>query len=173
MRQVVEEKAGDHFVAITDPGSLLELLAKELRFRHILPGVPEIGGRYSVLSNFGLVPAALIGVNIEHFLFRAERMRHSCEASVPPQDNPGVILGTVLGLCAKAGKDKLTIVTSPALWDLGAWLEQLVAESTGKEGKGIIPVDGDSLGHLRCIAKTGSLPTSDMNKALMPPRKPR
>jgi transaldolase/glucose-6-phosphate isomerase len=73
-------------------------------------------------------------------------MRHSCGASVPSQDNPGVILGTVLGLCAKAGKDKLTIVTSPALWDLGAWLEQLVAESTGKEGKGIIPVDGESLG---------------------------
>ena len=146
MRQVVGEKAGDHFVAITDPGSLLEHVAKELRFRHILPGVPDIGGRYSALSNFGLVPAALMGVNIEHFLYRAERMRHSCGASVPPQDNPGVVLGTVLALCAKAGKDKLTIVTSPALWDLGAWLEQLVAESTGKEGKGIIPVDGESLG---------------------------
>ncbi|HBP88816.1 MAG TPA: transaldolase [Nitrospiraceae bacterium] len=146
MRKVVGEKAGDHFVAITDPGSLLEQVAKELRFRHILAGVPEIGGRYSALSNFGMVPAALMGVNIEHFLYRAERMRHSCGASVPPQDNPGVILGTVLGLCAKAGKDKLTIVTSPALWDLGAWLEQLVAESTGKEGKGIIPVDGESLG---------------------------
>ncbi|MCA9422068.1 MAG: hypothetical protein KC592_13685, partial [Nitrospira sp.] len=126
--------------------SLLEQVAKELRFRHILPGVPEIGGRYSALSNFGMVPAALMGVNIEHFLYRAERMRHSCGASVPPQDNPGVILGTVLGICAKAGKDKLTFVTSPALWDLGAWLEQLVAESTGKEGKGIIPIDGESLG---------------------------
>lgn len=146
MRQVVGEKAGNHFVAITDPGSLLEQVAKELRFRHILPGVPEIGGRYSALSNFGMVPAALMGVNIEHFLYRAERMRHSCGASVPPQDNPGVILGTVLGMCAKAGKDKLTFVTSPALWDLGAWLEQLVAESTGKEGKGIIPIDGESLG---------------------------
>lgn len=95
MRQVVGEKAGDHFVAITDPDSLLEQVAKELRFRHILPRVPEISGRFSALSKFGMVPAALMGVNIEHFLFRAERMRHSCGASVPPQDNPGVILGTV------------------------------------------------------------------------------
>jgi len=146
MHQVVGDKAGDHFVAITDPGSLLEQVAKDLHFRHILPGVPEIGGRYSALSNFGIVPAALMGVNIEHLLYRAERMRHSCGASVPPQDNPGVILGTVLGVFAKAGRDKLTFVLSPALWDLGAWIEQLVAESTGKEGKGIIPVDGESLG---------------------------
>ena len=146
MQHIVGDKAGDHFVAITDPGSLLEQLAKDLQFRHILSGVPEIGGRYSALSNFGMVPAALMGVNIEHLLYRAERMRHSCGASVPPSDNPGVILGTVLGLLAKAGKDKLTFVISPALWDLGAWIEQLVAESTGKEGKGIIPIDGESLG---------------------------
>jgi len=146
MRQVVGEKAGKNFVAITDPGSLLEGVAKELQFRHILQGVPEIGGRYSALSNFGIVPAALMGLNIERFLHQAERMRHSCEASVPAQDNPGVVLGTVLGMLAKSGRDKLTFVTSPALWDLGAWLEQLVAESTGKEGKGIIPVEGESLG---------------------------
>jgi glucose-6-phosphate isomerase len=93
MQHVVGDKAGDHFVAITDPGSLLEQVAKDLHFRQILPGVPEIGGRYSALSNFGMVPAALMGVNIEHLLNRAERMRHSCEASVPPQDNSGVILG--------------------------------------------------------------------------------
>lgn len=146
MRQVVGEKAGDHFVAITDPGSLLEGVATKLKFRHILPGVPEIGGRYSALSNFGIVPAALMGLNIEQFLHQAERMRHSCEASVPATDNPGAVLGVVLGALAKAGRDKLTVVTSPALWDLGAWLEQLVAESTGKEGKGIIPVEGESLG---------------------------
>ncbi len=146
MRQVVGEKAGDHFVAITDPGSLLEGVATTLKFRHILSGVPEIGGRYSALSNFGIVPAALMGVDIEQFLHQAERMRYSCEAAVPAQDNPGVILGTVLGTLAKAGRDKLTFVTSPALWDLGAWLEQLVAESTGKEGKGIIPVEGESIG---------------------------
>ncbi len=146
MQQAVGEKAGQHFVAITDPGSLLEGVAKQLHFRHILPGVPEIGGRYSALSNFGIVPAALMGLNIEQFLHQAERMRHSCEAAVPPQENPGVVLGTALGCLAKAGRDKLTFVTSPALWDLGAWLEQLVAESTGKEGKGIIPVEGETVG---------------------------
>ncbi len=145
MKQLVGEKAGSHFIAITDPGSLLEGVAKQLTFRHILPGVPEIGGRYSALSNFGIVPAALMGINIGEFLQQAERMRHSCEASVPAQDNPGVILGTALGTMAKAGRDKLTFVTSPAIWDLGAWLEQLVAESTGKEGTGIVPIDDESL----------------------------
>ncbi|TFG64335.1 MAG: bifunctional transaldolase/phosoglucose isomerase, partial [Nitrospirales bacterium] len=145
MRQVVGDKAGQHFVAITDPGSLLEGVATTLKFRHILPGVPEIGGRYSALSNFGIVPAVLMGLNIEQFLHQTERMRHSCEASVSAQENPGVRLGAVLGTLAKAGRDKLTFVTSPALWDLGAWLEQLVAESTGKEGKGIIPVEGESV----------------------------
>ncbi|MGB0908945.1 MAG: bifunctional transaldolase/phosoglucose isomerase [Nitrospirales bacterium] len=145
MQQVVGDKAGQHFVAITDPGSLLEGVAKKLSFRHILPGVPEIGGRYSALSNFGMVPAALMGVNIEKFLHQAERMRHSCEASVPAQENPGVKLGAALGTLAKAGRDKLTFVTSPSIWDLGAWIEQLVAESTGKEGTGIVPVDGESL----------------------------
>ena len=146
MRQVVGEKAGQHFVAITDPGSLLEGVAKELEFRHILPGVPEIGGRYSALSNFGIVPAAFMGLNIERFLYQAERMRHSCGASVPAKENPGAYLGTALGTLAKAGREKLTFITSPALWDLGAWLEQLVAESTGKEGQGIVPVEGESVG---------------------------
>ena len=146
MRQVKGDKAGDNFIAITDPGSLLEQVARELKFRHILPGVPDIGGRYSALSNFGIVPAALMGVNVEHLLYRAERMRHSCDSCVPPQDNPGAVLGTTLGLLAKAGRDKLTFVPSPAIWDLGAWIEQLVAESTGKEGKGIIPVDNEPLG---------------------------
>ncbi|WP_447968984.1 bifunctional transaldolase/phosoglucose isomerase [Nitrospira sp. M1] len=145
MQQAVGDKAGQHFIAITDPGSLLEGVAKKLKFRHILLGVPEIGGRYSALSNFGIVPAALMGVNIEKFLHQSERMRHSCESSVPAQENPGVRLGAVLGTLAKAGRDKLTFVTSPAIWDLGAWLEQLVAESTGKEGTGIVPVDGESL----------------------------
>ena len=146
MRQIKGDQAGDNFVAITDPGSQLERTARELGFRHILPGVPEIGGRYSALSNFGITPAALMGVNIEHLLYRAERMRHSCDSCLPPQDNPGFVLGTTLGLLAKAGRDKLTFVTSPAIWALGAWLEQLVAESTGKENTGIIPVDNEPLG---------------------------
>lgn len=146
MREKVGDKAGAHFIAITDPGSLLETLAKELKFRHILPGDPQIGGRYSALSNFGMAPAALMGVDVEKFLNRAEAMRQSCEASVPPKHNPGIILGTTLGLLAKAGRDKVTFVASPAFWDVGAWMEQLIAESTGKENKGIVPVDDEPLG---------------------------
>lgn len=146
MRKTVGDKAGDHFIAITDPGSLLENLAKEFKFRHILPGDPQIGGRYSALSNFGMVPAALMGVDVETFLKRAELMRQSCEAAVPPKYNPGIVLGTTLGLLAKAGKDKVTFVASPVFWDVGAWMEQLIAESTGKENKGIVPVDDEPLG---------------------------
>ena len=146
MRQAVGEKAGEHFIAITDPGSLLEGLARELKFRHIFPGDPHIGGRYSALSNFGMVPAALMGVDVGTFLARAEAMRQSCEASVPPKANPGVVLGTALGILANAGKDKVTFVASPTFWDVGAWIEQLIAESTGKENKGIIPVDDEPLG---------------------------
>ena len=148
MRQVKGDKAGENFIAITDPGSLLEGVAKELKFRHIFPGVPEIGGRYSALSNFGMVPAASMGVNVEHLLYRTERMRHSCDAIVPAADNPGVELGAVLGTLAKAGRDKVTFVTSPALSDLGAWLEQLIAESTGKEDKGIVPVEDEPAGEI-------------------------
>jgi len=146
MRQIQGDKAGEHFIAITDPGSLLENLARESRFRDILPGVPDIGGRYSALSNFGIVPAAIMGVNVEHLLYRAERMRHSCDSVVPPEDNPGVVLGVTLGELAKQGRDKVTFVISPAISDLGAWFEQLIAESTGKEGKGIVPIDDEPLG---------------------------
>ncbi|TLY32787.1 MAG: bifunctional transaldolase/phosoglucose isomerase [Nitrospirae bacterium] len=146
MRQIKGDRAGENFIAITDPGSLLEKLAQEIKFRDILPGVPDIGGRYSALSNFGIVPAAIMGVNVEHLLYRAERIRHSCDSCVPPEDNPGVVLGVVMGELAKQGRDKITFVTSPAIWDLGAWMEQLIAESTGKEGKGIVPVDDEPLG---------------------------
>ncbi len=146
MRQVKGDKAGENFIAITDPGSMLESLAKESKFRDILPGVPDIGGRYSALSNFGIVPAAIMGVNVEHLLYRAERMRHSCDSCVPPEDNPGVMLGVAMGELAKQGRDKITFITSPAISDLGAWMEQLIAESTGKEGKGIVPIDDEPLG---------------------------
>ena len=148
MRQIKGERAGENFIAITDPGSFLEQVAKELKFRHIFPGALEIGGRYSALSNFGLVPAALMGVNIEHFIQRAERMRHSCDSTVPVAENPGIELGVVLGTLAKANRDKVTLITSPALSDLGAWLEQLIAESTGKEDKGIVPIHDEPFGEI-------------------------
>ena len=146
MQRIKGDRAGENFIAITDPGSLLERLARELRFREVFPGTPDIGGRYSALSNFGMVPAAAMGVDVEVLLRQAERMRQSCDSTVPVPDNPGVTLGVVLSTLAKAGHDKVTFITSPAVSDLGAWLEQLIAESTGKEGKGLIPVDDEPLG---------------------------
>ena len=146
MRRVKGDRAGENFIAITDPGSLLEQVAKELKFRKTFSGVPEIGGRYSALSNFGIVPAALMGVNVGSLLSRAERMRCSCDASVPATDNPGVVLGATLGALAKAGRNKVTFIITPVVSALGGWFEQLIAESTGKEGRGIIPVDDEPLG---------------------------
>jgi transaldolase/glucose-6-phosphate isomerase len=140
------EKAGSHFIAITDPGSKLQQVAEADRFRHIFHGVPSIGGRYSALSNFGLVPASLIGINPAKFLDRTKEMVEACASCVPVEENPGVVLGLILGAAAKEGRDKITIIASPRISDLGAWLEQLLAESTGKQGKGIIPVDREELG---------------------------
>src|SRR5579872_5876202 len=139
------EKAGSRFIAVTDPGSRLEKEAQTEKFRHIFNGDPSIGGRYSALSNFGIVPAAAMGLDIAKLLDRAEEMVEACAASVPVEKNPGVMLGIIMGTAAKAGRDKITLVTSPAISDLGAWLEQLIAESTGKLGKGIIPVDREKL----------------------------
>ncbi|MDB5411474.1 MAG: transaldolase phosphoglucose isomerase [Rhodospirillales bacterium] len=139
-------KAGPHFVAITDPGSKMQQVAEADRFRKIFFGKPSIGGRYSVLSRFGLVPAAAMGLDIGRFLDATATMVRSCGADVPPAENPGVQLGAIMGGAALAGRDKVTIVASPGLHDLGAWLEQLIAESTGKQGKGIIPVDLEPLG---------------------------
>lgn len=145
-RAVGAEQVGSRFLAITDPGTPLHKLAKTERFRHIVHGVPSIGGRYSALSNFGMVPAAMMGIDVPRFLDSAELMVQSCASCVPPEVNPGVMLGIVLGTLACQGRDKVTIVTSPAIGALGAWLEQLLAESTGKDGKGLIPVDGEQLG---------------------------
>lgn len=136
----------DRFIAITDPGSKLESIAKNDNFRAIFHGVPSIGGRYSALSNFGMVPAGLMGIDVQAFLHRAETMAQACSPVVSSKDNPGVLLGVILGICAKQGKDKVTLVTSPGIYDLGAWLEQLLAESTGKIGKGLIPIDQEALG---------------------------
>ena len=140
------DAAGERFVAITDPGSELEHIARRAGFRHVVHGVPSIGGRYSALSPFGTVPAAVMGLDVERFLRRAQVMRERCSPEVPVHENPGAVLGLTLGTAAAKGHDKITIVTSPGIWDLGAWLEQLVAESTGKLGKGLIPVDGEPIG---------------------------
>ena len=146
-KQVVgADKAGSHFIAITDPGSKMEEVAKSDKFRHIFHGLPSIGGRYSALSDFGIVPAAVMGIDVSKFLDRAEEMVEACASSVPVEQNPGAILGTILGSAQTLGRDKVTIITSPGISDLGAWLEQLLAESTGKQGKGIIPVDREQLG---------------------------
>jgi transaldolase/glucose-6-phosphate isomerase len=140
------EKAGNHFIAITDPGSKLQAQAESEGFRNVFYGVPSIGGRYSALSDFGMVPAAIMGVDVARILDNAEVMATSCSSCVPIEKNPGVTLGLVLGALARQGRDKVTLVTSPGVRDFGAWLEQLLAESTGKQGKGLIPVDREELG---------------------------
>ena len=139
------DKAGSRFIAITDPGSKMQLVGEADRFRHIFFGLPSIGGRYSALSNFGLVPAAVMGLDTKKILELTEEMVEACTSCVPVEENPGVVLGLILGNAARAGRDKVTIITSPGIFDLGAWLEQLLAESTGKQGKGIIPVDREAL----------------------------
>ena len=144
-KAVGADKAGSHFVAVTDPGSHMQSVAEKDGFRHIFYGDPAIGGRYSVLSNFGLVPAAAMGLDLEVFLDVTARMVRACAAGTPPLQNPGVQLGTVMGVAATHGRDKVTIVASPGIHDVGAWLEQLIAESTGKQGRGIVPVDGETL----------------------------
>jgi transaldolase/glucose-6-phosphate isomerase len=145
-RAVGFDNAGSRFIAITDPGSALQKVAERDRFRRIAYGIPSIGGRYSVLSNFGLIPAAVMGLDVEKLLSSAATMVRSCGPDVPAADNPGVVLGAVLGVAGQSGRDKITIIASPDIVDFGAWLEQLLAESTGKQGKGLIPVDAEPLG---------------------------
>ncbi|TEU14783.1 MAG: bifunctional transaldolase/phosoglucose isomerase, partial [Anaerolineales bacterium] len=142
------DRAGEHFIAITDPGSHLVDLAERYGFRDTFLNDPNIGGRYAALSYFGLVPAALIGVDLQTLLNRATTMMCNCEGCNRPVngDNNGARLGAILGELAKAGRDKVTLITSPPLASFGNWVEQLIAESTGKEGKGILPVVGEPLG---------------------------
>ena len=136
---------GERFLAVTDPGSELEQFAVEQRFWKVFHGRPNIGGRYSALSYFGLVPAAAMGIDVARLIAHAEKMRARCTAAVPVGQNPGAMLGLALGAATQTGRDKMTFVASPGLRSLGTWVEQLVAESTGKGGRGIIPVDGESL----------------------------
>jgi transaldolase/glucose-6-phosphate isomerase len=146
-------EAGKRFIATTDPGSHMQKVAETDGFRNIFYGVPSIGGRYSALSNFGMVPAAIQGVGIAKFLEHAEEMVTGCGASVPADKNPGAILGAILGAGQKLGRDKVTLFTSQGISDLGAWLEQLIAESSGKEGKGMIPVDREAIGTAEVYGK--------------------
>jgi len=138
-------EAGRRFVAITDPGSKLEQAARADGYRAIWPGIPEVGGRFSALSHFGMLPAALAGLDVARLLAGGRAMAQACGPDVPSAGNPGLVLGLVLGVAARHGVDKLTLVASPGLAALGAWLEQLVAESTGKDGKVILPIDGEAL----------------------------
>jgi len=143
-RAVGETQAGSRFLAITDPGSKMEQVARTDDFMGISYGDPQIGGRYSALSNFGVVAATVAGLHVDKLLDEAAKAVTSAKQQLP--NNPGVQLGLLLGTAHNAGRDKLTFFTSPEIYDLGAWLEQLIAESTGKQGKGITPVDREAIG---------------------------
>lgn len=146
LRAVKGEAAGENFIAITDAGSLLAQQASERKFRECFLNPADIGGRFSALSFFGLVPAALVGIDVAVFLARAQQMARACAPNVPAESNPGVVLGAVLFHLYTQGRDKLTFVLDPAIASFGYWVEQLVAESLGKIGKGIVPVEGEALG---------------------------
>ncbi len=139
-------RAGENFIAITDPGTKMEMVAQAHGFRKIFLNPPEIGGRYSALSFFGLVPAALMGIDVAKLLDRARQMMLACGPHIAPAQNPGLILGATMGALAQAGRDKLTFIMDKKLATFGYWTEQLIAESTGKEGVGIVPVEGEPLG---------------------------
>jgi len=151
-KAVGEAEAGNRFICVTDPRTKMNDIAKKDKFKHIFFGLKGIGGRFSALSNFGLVPMAVMGVDTAKFLAQTNIMVQACNTCVPPELNPGVTLGVILGTLAKAGRDKVTVVTSPGLSALGAWLEQLMAESTGKahpktgQGTGLIPIDNEKVG---------------------------
>jgi len=149
-----KENAGANFVAVTDPGSPLDRRAQQLNFAHVFHGAPSIGGRYSVLSKFGLAPMAAIGIDIKRILETTRAMQRTCGPDVPPAENPGVQLGVALGVAATHfGRDKVAIIASPGLADFGSWLEQLLAESTGKRGRGLIPLAGEPVTTPECYGK--------------------
>lgn len=148
VRARVGADAGSRFAAITDPGSPLEDLARRQGFREVFPGVPGIGGRFSALSHFGMVPAAAMGIDVPAFLEGAASMAEACRPGPPAERNPGVWLGALLAQAARSGRDKVTVLASPGLASLGMWLEQLLAESLGKGGRGVVPVAGEPAGPL-------------------------
>ncbi len=142
-RALSGDDVGRHFVAVTDPGTPLERLARERRFRDVFNGPEEVGGRYSAFTAFGMAPAALIGASVRVLVDRVRAMAEACAGDVPAAENPGLRLGAALGELALAGRDKATFLTSPPLESFPDWLEQLIAESTGKNGRGIVPVVGE------------------------------
>ncbi len=144
-QQQDEEHAGNHFIAITDPGTSLEKLARERNFRCVFLADPQVGGRYSALTAFGIVPAGLLGMDLERLLAKASWMERQCQPPIPAGRSPGLVLGALIGEAARRGRDKLTLITGNDLAPFGAWLEQLIAESSGKNGSGIVPIDGEPL----------------------------
>lgn len=156
------QNPGEHFIAITDPGTQLETLAKKLHFRQVLLNNPNLGGRYSALSYFGLAPATICGIDIPVLLERVHKMASVCRQTQELGNNPAVMLGLALGELAKSGCDKVTLIASPALQPFSDWVEQLIAESTGKEGKGILPVVGEPLGEMQNYAKDRVFVTLDL-----------
>ncbi len=146
VKQRKGDRAGESFIAITDPGTALQKEAEDRHFRRVFTNPPDIGGRYSALSYFGLVPAALIGVDIKQLLDRAGELLQVAESDAPIEERPGIVLGNAIGQLALAGRDKLTFALSNPIASFGDWVEQLIAESTGKEGKGIVPVVGEPIG---------------------------
>jgi transaldolase/glucose-6-phosphate isomerase len=145
-KSVLGDKAASHFIAVTDPGSNMQKVAEGDKFSGIYYGLKTIGGRYSVLSDFGMAPGAAMGLDVDKFLSSTAEMVRACSPTVPATENPGFQLGVILGTAGVMGRDKVTIIASPKLYDFGAWAEQLIAESTGKIGKGLIPVDLEPLG---------------------------
>jgi transaldolase/glucose-6-phosphate isomerase len=145
VRALKGDRAGENFIAISDPKTAMERTAAAHNFRRTFANPPEIGGRYSALSYFGLVPAALMGIDVAQLLERAARMARACGGIIPAAHNPGLLLGATIGALARPGRDKLTYVVSPEVGTFGYWTEQLIAESTGKEGTGIVPIEGERL----------------------------
>lgn len=162
--KIKEERAGENFIAITDKGSPLEGIAKRKKFSKIFINFPNIGGRYSALSYFGIVPAALMGVNVKEFLKRTQLMIKNCGPQIPLSKNPGIVLGASIAELALQGCDKLNYLMSPMLSTFGLWLEQLLAESTGKNGKGILPINGTPLSETATYGKDSFFLSMDYSK---------
>jgi len=174
VRSLMGTDAGSRFVAITDPGTELEKLALREGFRSVFHGLPSVGGRFSALSHFGMVPAAAMGVSVPRLLDRAAVMADACAPDRPAEQNPGLVLGVALGSAARDGRDKLTLVVSPKLAALGDWVEQLVAESLGKHGRGVVPVVGEQTGaprsngedRLHVQVRLASSPSAEQDRAV-------